>query len=60
MTRAATAGLEAPDPVLEADLRSGLDDVEAALEKAVRSDTEFVTEAASYLVNAGGKRFSSP
>jgi heptaprenyl diphosphate synthase len=57
VTRAATAGLEAPDPVLERELGARMDDVEAALEKAVRSDTEFVTEAASYLVNAGGKRF---
>jgi len=47
VTRAATRGLEAPDPVLEAELRLRLDDVEAALEKAVRSDTDFVTEAAS-------------
>jgi heptaprenyl diphosphate synthase len=57
VTRAAAAGLEAPDPTLEFELRGRLDDVEAALEKAVRSDTEFVTEAASYLVQAGGKRF---
>ena len=57
MTRAVAAGLEAPDPTLELELRARLDDVEQTLEKAVRSDTEFVTEAASYLVAAGGKRF---
>ncbi len=57
MTRAVAAGLEAPDPALELELRARLDDVEETLEKAVRSDTEFVTEAASYLVAAGGKRF---
>jgi heptaprenyl diphosphate synthase len=57
VTRAATRGLEAPDPILEAQLRARLNDVEASLEKAVRSDTDFVTEVASYLVAAGGKRF---
>src|SRR5207253_7397023 len=48
---------EAPDPVLEEELRTRLNDVEATLEKAARSDTDFVTEAASWLVAAGGKRF---
>ncbi|HWO71049.1 MAG TPA: polyprenyl synthetase family protein [Actinomycetota bacterium] len=57
MTRGRAVGLEAPDPVLEAELRQRLDQVEASLERAVRSDTEFVTRAASYLVAAGGKRF---
>ncbi len=57
MTRAQTRGLEAPDPALEEELRARLNDVEATLEKTVRSDTEFVTEAASWLVAAGGKRF---
>ena len=57
MTRAETRGLEAPDPHLEDELRARLNDVEAMLEKSVRSDTDFVTEAASYLVAAGGKRF---
>ena len=57
MTRAITRGLEAPDPELERQLRAGLDEVEATLDKAVRSDTEFVTNAAGYLVAAGGKRF---
>ncbi len=57
MTRAETRGLEAPDPVLEREIRARLDLVESTLAKVVRSDTEFVTEAASYLVRAGGKRF---
>ncbi len=57
MTRAEIRGLEAPDPALELQIRGRLNDVEASLEKAVRSDTDFVTEAASYLVAAGGKRF---
>ena len=49
MTRSETRGLEAPDPTLEEELRSRLNDVEESLEKWVRSDTDFVTEAASYL-----------
>jgi heptaprenyl diphosphate synthase len=57
LTRSETRGLEAPDPVLEHEIRARLDLVETTLDKVVRSDTEFVTEAASYLVKAGGKRF---
>jgi heptaprenyl diphosphate synthase len=57
MTRSTTPDLRAPDPVLDGEIRARLDDVEAQLDKAVRSDTEFVTEAASYLLSAGGKRF---
>jgi heptaprenyl diphosphate synthase len=57
VTRSETRGLEAPDPVLEREVRARLDLVEATLDKAVRSDTDFVTETASYLVKAGGKRF---
>jgi heptaprenyl diphosphate synthase len=57
VTRALTRGLEAPDPVLEGDLRGRLNEVEATLEKSVRSDTDFVSEAAGYLIAAGGKRF---
>jgi heptaprenyl diphosphate synthase len=56
MTRAVTRGLEAPDPVLEREIRGRLDEVEAVLEKSVRSDTELVTEASSHLLAAGGKR----
>src|SRR2546427_9700755 len=57
MTRLGIRGLEAPDQALEEELRFRLNQVEESLEKAVRSDTEFVTEAASYLLAAGGKRF---
>jgi heptaprenyl diphosphate synthase len=57
VTRAQTRGLEVPDPRLEEEVRSRLNDVEAMLEKVVRSDTDVVTETASYLVAAGGKRF---
>ena len=57
MTRAETPGLAGPDVALTDEIGGRLADVEEALEKAVRSDTDFVTEAASYLVNAGGKRF---
>jgi heptaprenyl diphosphate synthase len=49
--------LEAPDPVLEAQIRAGLDQVETELEKAVRADYELLDEAASYILAAGGKRF---
>jgi heptaprenyl diphosphate synthase len=57
VTRANLSGLQAPDPGLERDIEARLDEVESALEKAVRSDTEFVTEVTSHLVSAGGKRF---
>jgi geranylgeranyl pyrophosphate synthase len=57
MTRAEIRGLEAPDPLLEEQVKARLDQVEDALDKAVRSDSDFVTETASYLVRAGGKRF---
>jgi heptaprenyl diphosphate synthase len=57
VTRAKTRGLEVPDPRLEDEVRFRLNDVEAMLEKVVRSDTDVVTETASYLVAAGGKRF---
>lgn len=50
-------GLEAPDPVLERDVRARLADVETALEKAVRADSEMLAQTARYLLEAGGKRF---
>jgi heptaprenyl diphosphate synthase len=56
MTRSGVPGLEAPDPGLERELRLRLDDVEAQLEKAVTSDG-LLAESASYLLQAGGKRF---
>ena len=57
MSRAISRNLEAPDPALEGELRRGLDKVEAALAEATRSDTALVSEAGSYLLDAGGKRF---
>jgi heptaprenyl diphosphate synthase len=57
MTRAEVQGLAIQDGALEAEVRGRLAEVEAGLEKAVRSDSDFVTEATSYLVSAGGKRF---
>src|SRR5438309_2921060 len=57
MTRAGIPGLEAPDAALEAELRGRLDQVEQALQKAVRADFEFLSETASHLLDAGGKRF---
>jgi heptaprenyl diphosphate synthase len=50
-------GVDFGDAALEASVRAGLDAVEAALRTAVLSDDEFVGGAASYLVDAGGKRF---
>lgn len=50
-------GLSHVDSVLSERLRTGLDDVEAALRVAVASDYPFVDETASHLVSAGGKRF---
>lgn len=50
-------GVEFDDPVLEAAIRTGLDQVEARLRASVASADPFVTEAASHLVAAGGKRF---
>jgi len=49
--------VRAPDDRLEDDLRSRLDRVEEALAAAVASDVPLVSEAAGYLLTAGGKRF---
>ncbi|MFC5285996.1 polyprenyl synthetase family protein [Actinokineospora guangxiensis] len=50
-------GLESADPELTATVLDGLGEVENLLRSAVRSDFEFVDEAALHLVRAGGKRF---
>jgi heptaprenyl diphosphate synthase len=50
-------GIAFGDRKLEDAVRRGLDDIESALLEAVRSDDDFVAGAASYLVDAGGKRF---
>jgi heptaprenyl diphosphate synthase len=57
MSRRTIPGLEAPDPTLENDVRARLDDVEEALVKAVRADSDLLAETASHLLSAGGKRF---
>jgi len=45
------------DTDLETRLRARMDEVEEALRGHVRSEARFVTEAASHLLEAGGKRF---
>ncbi len=51
-------GLEAPDAVLEAEVRTHLDQVEQALEKSVHVESSgMLSETSSYLIAAGGKRF---
>ncbi|MGZ8570863.1 MAG: polyprenyl synthetase family protein [Actinomycetota bacterium] len=50
-------GLEAPDAALEAAIRTRLDRVEEALEKAVVADSDLLAITASHLLQAGGKRF---
>src|SRR5438093_415951 len=57
MNRRVIPGLEAPDPRLEADVRTRLDRVEEALEKAVGADSELLATTARHLLTAGGKRF---
>jgi heptaprenyl diphosphate synthase len=52
-----TTGLEFVGPELEADIRLGLDGVEALLRASVKSDYPFVTETSAHLLTAGGKRF---
>ena len=50
-------GIDAPDAILEAEVRARLDEVEQALAKAVRADSDLLAETAQYLLAAGGKRF---
>jgi len=57
VSRRVIPGLEAPDPTLEREIRGRLDEVEAALEKAVRADSDLLAETSRYLLDAGGKRF---
>lgn len=51
------AGIELADPVLAARVAAGLTRVEGVLAKELDSPLAFVTEAASHLMYAGGKRF---
>jgi len=53
----ASLGLDRADPELVEAVSGGLVQVEDLLRAVVRSDVEFVNEAATHLVNAGGKRF---
>ena len=58
MSRRVIPGLEAPDATLESEVRTGLDQVEEALEKSVQIEASgMLTETSSYLIAAGGKRF---
>jgi len=59
VTADSRAGLALPvtDVALAARLRERLVEVEEALQGHVQSPTGFVTEAASHLLDAGGKRF---
>jgi heptaprenyl diphosphate synthase len=50
-------GLESPDAVLEAEIRTRLDRVEEALEKSVVAESDLLASTAKYLLQAGGKRF---
>ncbi len=50
-------GVAFADAELEASVRAGLEAVERALQDAVSSDDDFVSDAARHLVAAGGKRF---
>ena len=49
--------LEGLPPDLEHAVRTGMEAVEQQLRTAVKSDVPFVTETASHLIEAGGKRF---
>jgi heptaprenyl diphosphate synthase len=53
----ASLGLDDADPELVKAVTEGLARVEDTLHTVVRSDVEFVNQAATHLVNAGGKRF---
>jgi heptaprenyl diphosphate synthase len=50
-------GIPSVDPVLEADLRAAMTQVEQQLRDNVKSDYPFITETSRHLVDAGGKRF---
>jgi heptaprenyl diphosphate synthase len=52
-----TLGLPFVDPDLESRVRCRLLEVESELADAVRSDIDFVDQAARHLLAAGGKRF---
>ena len=51
------AGLDLADPVLASRVSAGLAHVEQQLARELHSEFAFVSEAASHLMSAGGKRF---
>src|SRR5262245_37962906 len=53
----ASLGLDRADPALVEAVSTGLIKVEELLRTVVHSDVQFVNEAATHLVKAGGKRF---
>lgn len=53
----AAIGIHFEDAEFEATIRDGLVEVESALRASVRSEDDFVSDLAKYLVDAGGKRF---
>jgi heptaprenyl diphosphate synthase len=53
----ASLGLDRADPALVDTITNGLIKVEDVLNEVVRSDVDFVNQAATHLVKAGGKRF---
>jgi heptaprenyl diphosphate synthase len=55
--KTSAVGLDFVDSDLEKSVRELLDAVEQALRVSVASDDEFVAGVATYLVDAGGKRF---
>ncbi len=57
MSSVSPFGLDVGDAALELSLASGMASVEAFLAHTVKSDDAFVSEIASHLLEAGGKRF---
>jgi heptaprenyl diphosphate synthase len=51
------AGIELADPALARRVADGLSTVEDLLDRELQSEFGFVTETASHLMHAGGKRF---
>lgn len=50
-------GLQSVDRVLAKSIKVGLQDVEDRLRQEASAEDAFINEAATYLLNAGGKRF---
>jgi heptaprenyl diphosphate synthase len=56
-TGSAVLGIPAVDPVLEAAVRAGLDEVEQRLRESIKSEDPLLAESSRHLLEAGGKRF---